>query len=110
MFPDIPRRFQGPVEPVLRRVRNVLFHSTKEFGPQQVAVESICVSFKTLRLQGAVAHNHNNKNKERFAWKQRALHKNIIEVVVAYEDNVSGWLLVCAPSCRPEYVILFEKR
>ena len=37
-------------------------------------------------------------------------HKNIIEVVVAYEDNVSGWLLVCAPSCRPEYVILFEKR
>ncbi len=37
-------------------------------------------------------------------------HHVVIRVFVALETKTNGWLLVCNPECRPEYVILFQKR
>jgi hypothetical protein len=33
-----------------------------------------------------------------------------ITIYVAMESEDSGWLVVCAPQCRPDYVILVNKR
>jgi hypothetical protein len=37
-------------------------------------------------------------------------HDSLIRLVIALEKQGNGWLLVCNPDCRPEYVILFNKR
>jgi hypothetical protein len=37
-------------------------------------------------------------------------HETIANLMVAFESESKGWILVCAPDCRPEYVILFEER
>ena len=37
-------------------------------------------------------------------------HESIIRLFIALEIKGNGWLLVCNPDCRPEYVILFEER
>lgn len=43
-------------------------------------------------------------------FKLHGNHETIAKLMVALESDSKGWILVCAPDCRPEYVILFEER
>ncbi len=37
-------------------------------------------------------------------------HAHVIRLWVATESDRNGWMLVCTPECRPEYVIVYARR